>query len=184
MRCLVKVQSKMKQNIVIILTLYLLTSGCSKPNESSSTILVNSPLQISKENIIADTIIYSVIIRNFDESDLWAEERLKYTQADKIISTVFDKAYEGKIQVYDYFTNKPLSIEEIKNLDNSEEFSREDIQELQFQEIWFMDSQVGWFHKEVLSINMGYAIYDSDGTQRGLKPVFRFRFDQNPTHPR
>ncbi|HLW07271.1 MAG TPA: hypothetical protein VKY45_06885 [Marinilabiliaceae bacterium] len=171
----------MKQIISIIPLIYLFVSGCNKTSER--TIIIHSPLEISTENIIADTIIYSVIIRNFDKNDTWAEERLKYTQADKIISTIFDNAYEGKFQVFDYYTNTPLSIEQIKSLESSEEFSRDLIQELQFEEIWFMNDQVDWFHKEVLSINMGYAVYNSDGTQRGLKPVFRFRFDQNPTHP-
>lgn len=172
----------MKQCILITLLIYLFISGCNKTSER--TIIVNSPIEISAENIIADTIIYSVIIRNFDKNDTWTEERLKNTQADKIISTVFEKVYEGKFKVYDYYTNSPLSIEQIKKLESSEDFSRDLIQELQFEEIWFMNDQVDWFHKEVLSINMGYAVYNSDGTQRGLKPVFRFRFDQNPTHPR
>ncbi len=172
----------MKQCILITLLIYLFVTGCNKTSER--TIIVNSLLEIRAENIIADTIIYSVIIRNFDKNDTWAEERLKYTQADKIISTIFDKVYEGKIQAYDYFTNSPLSIEQIKKLENFEDFSRDLIQELQFEEIWFMNDQVDWFHKEVLSINMGYAVYNSDGTQRGLKPVFRFRFDQNPTQLR
>ena len=109
---------------------------------------------------------------------------MRYTQSDKIISTIFEKAYEGKFKVYDYYTNSPLSIEQIKKLESSEDFSRDLIQELQFEEVWFMNDQVDWFHKEVLSINLGYAVYNSDGTQRGLKPVFSFRFDQNPTHPR
>ncbi len=172
----------MKQCILITLLIYLFVTGCNKTSER--TIIVNSPIEISAENIIADTIIYSVIIRNFDKNDTWTEERLKNTQADKIISTVFEKVYEGKFKVYDYYTNSPLSIEQIKKLESSEDFSRDLIQELQFEEVWFMNDQVDWFHKEVLSINMGYAVYNSDGTQRGLKPVFRFRFDQNPTHPR
>ncbi len=172
----------MKQSIILTLLIYLFVSGCNEAHEQ--TIIVHSPLKIKSEDVIADTIIYSVIIRNFDKDDTWAEERLRYTQSDKIISTIFEKAYEGKFQVYDYYTNSPLSIEQIKKLESSEDFSRDLIQELQFEEVWFMNDQVDWFHKEVLSINMGYAVYNSDGTQRGLKPVFRFRFDQNPTHPR
>ena len=172
----------MKQSIIITLLIYLFVSGCNEAHER--TVFVHSPFEISSKDVIADTIIYSVIIRNFDKDDTWAEERLRYTQADKIISTIFEKAYESKFQVYDYYTNSPLSIEQIKKLESSEDFSRDLIQELQFEEVWFMNDQVDWFHKEVLSINMGYAVYNSDGTQRGLKPVFRFRFDQSPTHPR
>ncbi len=161
----------MKQIVFSILIISLFIVGCQEKREYK----IGEKPAITSENLVADTIIYSVLIQNFDEYDLWADERLKNTDYKKIIETIFDQAYKGTIDVYDHFSHKKLSIDDIKNIESNKEYSRDIINELQFTEVWYMDTKAKWFYKEVISITLGYPIYDThSGEQRGLKPVFKF----------
>jgi hypothetical protein len=162
--------------IFIVLTALFVACGTG---EQKTIIISSTPL--ASDDIIADTIIYSVLIRNFEPSDTWASQRLQYVKPDTLINRIFESIYKGTNTAYDYYTNKPLTLDEIKEIETTEGFSRDLIQELQFEEIWFTAKDATWFHKEVLSVNMGYAVFNQDGSQRGLKPVFRIRF--TPEHP-
>lgn len=166
----------MKQIIFSILIISLFIVGCQEKREYK----IGEKPAITSENLVADTIIYSVLIQNFDEFDLWADERLKNTNHKKIIETIFDQAYKGTIDVYDYFSNKKLSIDDIKKIESSKEYSRDIINELQFTEVWYMDTKAQWFYKEIISITLGYPVYDTySGEQRGLKAVFKFKLKKN-----
>lgn len=168
----------MKQLLTTIIAFTLILSSCGKKSSEEQKLIIHSNHPATEQNIIADTIIYSVFIRNFDESDMWANERLKHVQANKLIETIFENVYNKKLKVYDYFTKELLSLEQVKALEESPGYSRDLIQELQFEELWLMDEELNWFHKEVLAITVGYAVFNTDGTQRGLKPVFKIHFNQ------
>jgi len=166
------------KRIAIFIALTTLFVACGTGEQKT---IIISPTPMTSDDIIADTIIYSVLIRNFEPSDTWASQRLQYVKSDTLINRIFESVYKGENTAYDYYTNKPLTPDEIKEIEKTEGFSRDLIQELQFEEIWFTAKDVSWFHKEVLSVNMGYGVFNQDGSQRGLKPVFRIRFDTK--HP-
>ncbi|MGQ1948129.1 hypothetical protein ACT3CD_13620 [Geofilum sp. OHC36d9] len=166
------------KRVAIFIAAVALLAACG--TKEQKTIII-SPTPLDSGDIIADTIIYSVLIRNFEPSDTWTSQRLQYVKPDTLINRIFESVYKGINTAYDYYTNKPLTLDEIKKIEATEGFSRDLIQELQFKEIWFTAKDATWFHKEVLSVNMGYGIFNQDGSQRGLKPVFRIRFA--PKHP-
>jgi hypothetical protein len=153
-------------------------SGCFK-TKTEPVIITISDKNLNSSHIIADTIIYSVDIINYDQNDEWAAWRLRHMNTSKLVEDILGKVYAGKLKAYDYFTDKLLTIEDIERLESDQEYSRSQIEEIQFEETWFFSSDQQHFHKEVHSIVLAYALYTEEGLRRGLKPVFRVRLNSN-----
>ena len=163
---------------LFIIPLFFLVLFSCKREDNNVAIIINNEIK-TVHNVVADTIIYNVTINNLDENDLWADERLKNTYYKKIIDTVFENAYSGNLEVFDHFSNKKLTIDQIRKIESSEEYSRELINDLQFTEVWYMSTNAKHFHKEILYITIGYPVFDGySGEQRGLKPVFKFKLKE------
>jgi hypothetical protein len=123
--------------------------------------------------LIADTIIYDVIIHNTNPDDLWTQETLQYLRHRALIDSIFNLVYQEKIIAYEYFEKRPLKIKEIKKLEEEPGFRRDNIGKIQFTERWYFNTANLQFRKEVISIVLGYELINSDGTLRGHKPVFK-----------
>ena len=65
-----------------------------------------------------------------------------------------------------------LSPKEIQKRENNT-FKREDIGMIQFTEQWYLDVNSLSMQKKVLSMTLGYEIFNDDRTLRGYKPVFK-----------
>ena len=132
---------------------------------------------ISDKNIdailLADTIIYDVLIKNPDPENEWTDYCLQNLDKDKLISFVFEGVYNGKFQAYHYYTNKKLSISKVKKIENDPAFSRDAIAKIQFVERWVVDKNNFRLLKQVHSIMLGYEALNSDGEIKGYKPTFR-----------
>ena len=161
----------MKQSMIkplfLLTTLILLITACSKQEKKSidGNILNNN-------HLIADTIIYPVRIKNLDTTDTWAYQRLQHLKHQKLVDGIFQSVYSGKSTAYTYLTNKPLTIEQLKELEISDTFSRNRVAELQFEEAWWFDPEQIIFKKQVLSVLIAYEVYNDDGSLRGLKAAF------------
>jgi hypothetical protein len=123
--------------------------------------------------MVADTIIYDVIIKNNDAGDDWSSERLHRLQHQKLINSIFDMVYSEKVAACEFFTGEPLKPAEIKRLEAEKEFSRENIGKMQFTERWYFDNASARMQKDVLSIVLGYELFGDSGEFRGYKPVFK-----------
>jgi len=123
--------------------------------------------------VIADTIIYDVIIHNTNLDDQWSQQCLQYMKQNVLIDSLFKLVYEGKIIAYDYFEKKPLRIKDLKKREEEPGFKRENIGKIQFTERWYFDTSRKRFQKEVISIVLGYDLLDEVGKLRGYKPVFK-----------
>ncbi|ASB48380.1 hypothetical protein [Alkalitalea saponilacus] len=156
----------------VIFIVLMIFAGCTKVVKETNRVIV-SDLAYDLEHIIADTIIYSVEITNTDPMDEWAEYRLRNVQHQKLINSIFENVYTGKTIAFDYFTEQQLTISDVEALEKDAEFSRENIEEIQFEEIWLFDENNQTFHKQVLSMVLAYGIYSDEGTYLGRKPAFR-----------
>jgi hypothetical protein len=155
------------KTILSLITLALLIAACSKPEKKST-----GNDAISDNFLIADTIIYPVRIKNLDTTDTWADQRLQHLKHQKLIDGIFQSVYSGKNTAYTYLSNAPVSIEQLKELEEGETFSRNRVAELQFEEAWWFDSEQSIFKKQVLSVLIAYEVYNEDGSLRGLKAAF------------
>ncbi len=123
--------------------------------------------------LIANPIIFDLVVKT-NSTDEWEQECLKNVSERSLFDTLFKAVYNGRLQAYNYFTNLPMSIEEIKNLEkNNEEFSRDRLSKLQFVENWYFDYKNLKIGKNVKSVMLAYEIYNLEGEIRGYKPLFR-----------
>jgi hypothetical protein len=123
--------------------------------------------------IVADTIIYDVIIQNPNPEDQWTSECLKDFKHSDLIDSVFSLVYSGKLAAYDFFSKKSLAVNEIKSMESEDGYSRDKIGKIQFTERWYFDKPSQQLQKEVLSMVFGYELFNQERTLRGYKPIFK-----------
>lgn len=133
----------------------------------------------SGTELLADTIIYAVVIKNHNPEDDWAEECLQYFESRKFADMIFAKIYSGELQAKDFSTNMPLSIAEVKEMEANERYSRDKIGQIQFKERWYFNATTNEFNKEVLSITIGYQAFTENGELRGYRGGILIELPQN-----
>ncbi len=165
----------MKMRILLLtLTIVLLSTSCKEKKAEIS----NAPTPIDiKYNSIADTITYDVLIKNPNIHDTWAEKCVDDLDRRNLVDIIFDKIYKNRIAAYDIFTNKQLSIEEVKKIEDTEGFDRDKIAKFQFNEKWLFNAEEFKMRKEVYSIQIGYEVYNKEGEVRGYKPLFKIKLN-------
>lgn len=166
----------MKTLSLIIVTAFLIISGCTS-NESKVKTIVISQNSLGEEAIVADPIIYAVDIISYDQDDEWMNERLKHVQSKKIITEIFEQVYGGQLEAFDYYTDQLLTLDDVKRIESAPDYSRGRIEELLFEETWLFSAEQKAFQKHVHSMVLGYAVYADDGYRRGVKPVFRVKLN-------
>jgi hypothetical protein len=163
----------MKAAALFIFLFVTLSFGCThKP-----TIESKYPSKIRVDSlygtVVADSIIYDVIIHNPNPEDPSTTEYIKDFNQKSLIDSLFDLVYSEKDTAYDLFTNEVLKVIDLKKMESDSGYSREHIGKIQFTERWFFDKSSKQFKKEVLSLVLGYEIMNQDSTLRGYKPVFK-----------
>lgn len=161
--------------IVIFITVALLVHSCKERIPCQKEPLVpRTPLNIA---VIADTVIYDVIIKNPDPEDLWTEECLRNLYREGFIDIIFNAIYRQELIPYDYFSNQALSVKEIIELEKDPEFSRENIGRIQFSGAWYFDEENLRMEKRINSLSFGYEVFDLSGNLRGYKPAFMVKLN-------
>jgi hypothetical protein len=166
----------MKVSLLLLIS-FILVFGCSRnkfQEEQTPAVLVTGSFSGS---LIADTIIYDVIIHNTNPDDQWTQQCLQYVNQRMFIDSLFKLVYEEKVIAFDFFEKKPLRIKDVRKLESEAGFNRDNIGKIQFTERWYFDSSKLQFQKEVISIVLGYDLYDNDGSIRGHKPVFKINLN-------
>ena len=168
------------KNSKILILLLLVMISCNNQNNKKDKTIAEKPV---KENIgskktdnytvLADTIIYGVVLKNSNPDDLWTEECLKNVDRKKFTDIIFNAIYEGRITAYDYFENTPFSISEIKKLEKVNEFNRDRFARIQFNEEWLFDEINFKMEKHVTSIILGYELYDNENKVKGYRAAFK-----------
>ena len=125
------------------------------------------------KNLIADTIIYDVIIKNPDPNDKWAEKCLAHFDKIRFVDQLFNAVYDKNAIAYDFFSGKKITPGGLKRIEKSRDFNREKIGKIQFSESWYYDSLNLVMEKKIISLVLGYELYGDNGKIIGYKPVFK-----------
>lgn len=157
------------KTLCFIFLIAIITFGCG---ESKNPVVVSAGDEVLQGTVLGEPIIYDMIIRNANPDDEWAEECLRNLDRNKLISIIFDAVYQESLVPYDFYTHQPISLSELRKLENNNEFSREKIGKLQFEEEWSFDEPTLQLRKKVNSILLAYEVYNSAGELRGYKPAF------------
>jgi hypothetical protein len=158
---------------LFILIVILFSFGCTPKTSEEIVHSVVDKTESLYGTVVADTIIYDVIIKNTDPEDLWAAECLRNLHQRALIDSIFEMVYSERTIAYDFFTKRILKTKEIIKMESEEEYSRDHIGKIQFTERWYFDKSSQKFQKEVISLVLGYELFNNDNSLRGYKPVFK-----------
>ncbi|MCD4770517.1 MAG: hypothetical protein K8R35_10180 [Bacteroidales bacterium] len=156
--------------IPFILIAGFLLSACNQASPD------RDPVPAEGTILVADDIIYDVIIKPPVEEDLWEQEKLKGYNGIEMINDLFDGIYSGELKVFDYSTGKPLSANKIKKIEASEGFERENIGKIQFTEKWSYDPATNNMEKKITSIVFGYESKTEGVIRTGYRAAFIIDF--------
>jgi hypothetical protein len=167
----------MKQVLLIsVILTVLLFNACKKCEEPKQPVIVDN--ELLEKNIIADTIVYEVIIKSTSSSEEWMSQCQQFSEISHLnkttfIDSLFADIYGNKYVVYDFFSGNPITTEELAAMEKEEWFSRDAIGKIQFKETWYFDREHQIFRKKVLSMVLGVELVDDLGALKGYKAIFK-----------
>ncbi|MBS0012045.1 MAG: hypothetical protein KFF49_11575 [Bacteroidales bacterium] len=136
----------------------------------------DKPFMDGERIMVAEDIIYDVIIKIPDTGDPWEVERLEGYSGDRMISELFNAVYTEKITAYDYHSGRKLSASDVRKAEMQTGFERNNIGKIQFTENWYYNTASMDIEKEIISLVLGYENRDIDGTLIGYEAVFKLEF--------
>lgn len=169
---IVKLKSNKVKKIYLLFAVAIFLGSCK---DTSKPIVVSASDEPLNGTIIAEPVIYDMVIKNVNPDDEWAEECLMNLDREKLVSIIFDAVYNEQLMPYDYFTDEPIKLSELKTLEK--DYPREIIGKLQFEEEWAFDEASLQLRKKVNSLLLAYELYNSAGEVRGYKPAFYVRLN-------
>ncbi len=119
----------MKKNtyglIILIISGFVSCSNQSSENDTNGVNKIeiregsfyNTGLNSSNAIVLADTIAYDVTIKNPNPEDIWTEEDLKGMDEQALANIVLNAVYNGRLTPYDFQTEEPMTIEQVKKLE-------------------------------------------------------------------
>lgn len=159
--------------LVLLLALF----SCREQSPKFVVARTSVPMDSLNLSCIADTFIADLVVKNPDSADWWTEKCVQRLQRKAFVDTIFQQLYHQQLIAYDYFSGKPLSISQIKELEHRNDFNRNIVGKFQFYEGWYYDYQKKVFLKKVYAIIFGYETYDDNGLVKGYKPMFKVVFE-------
>lgn len=171
--------------IFIFFLLFLVLYGCTSTEKREA-------------EYITERIQYDVDIKSPDPDFDWWVRNIEGKNRETLVKNILHAAYEGKVEVYDYFNN-PVSPEKVKKIgfrSDTLSFQRPDppyeiydtiveqhlevneITRIRFLEEWKMDEKTLLITKRVLGISPLIRNYDENGNFRGYQPLFWVYFDE------
>jgi hypothetical protein len=124
-----------------------------------------------KSVMIADTIMYTAIVKNPIPQDEYMNEWLQRANIKSLSNILFDAVYAKKLKAYDYITGEKMTIEEVKALEK--EYPRDKIAKILFTEEWYFDEVNMQMNKKVNSIMLAYEKRDDSNEVTGYKSGIR-----------
>ena len=155
-----------------LIVLLLLTGACRK-TETPATNMEGMVIPDSIPGlVVADTIIYDVIIRNQNPDDTWAVHCLEGLNHRLLIDNIFGMIYSGKTIAYNHETHEKLTPRQVEKIEAADDYSRENIGMIQFTEMWYLNPVGCDITKKVISMVLGYNYFTPEG-ERFYKALFR-----------
>jgi hypothetical protein len=169
----------MKNKLFIIPFLILLIGACRKTDHNTGDKNTASAVEKLPGLVVADTIIYDVIIRNSNPDDAWAAHCLAGLNHSMLINSIFEMVYSGKTSAFNHETGEKLTPKQVEKIEAEKDFTRDNISMLQFKEVWYLNPGESSMTKKVLSMVLGYNYYTSAGELIGHKALFRVEMNRD-----
>jgi hypothetical protein len=169
-----------KSTCFFIILLFICNSCKDSVKDQSTQTKIESEITGMDYTSLASPITYDVVIKNPDPEDKWIQLCLEKLDRETLVDIIFDAVINEKVAAYDYLTDKPMTLKEIRELEENEEFRRSRIAKVQFIEDWYFDRETFSMKKTVHSIMLAYEVYDLDGNIRGYKPAFKVNLNIVP----
>lgn len=120
---------------------------------------------------VADPISYNVDLKNYNPNDEWKNEALSKTDRMALANAIFQAVYKGRLTAIDYFSEEPMTIDAVKELEKK--YNRSEIGQIMFTEKWYFSESNLTFTKKVESITLAYERKDlKTGENHGFTPAF------------
>ena len=165
--------------ILIIILLIAGLTACKQQGSESYFTGKNKTLKdttLLNLQPIAKSVRYDVVIKNPDTDDEWTETCLEGLDREKLVDEVYKAIYTGKIKAYDYYTDDPISVKQVKKIEKQAEANGVEIAKVQFLEDWFFDPVSFNLYKKVHFIMLAYEILDENGNARNYQAAFYVPF--------
>ncbi len=151
-----------------------------------------------KAEPLTNKIQYDVYVKSPNPDYDWWINNLPGPKRENLVNWIFDVAYSGEINAYDYF-NQPMTVEDIKNIGRDtiyktlmraeppfekydtmvvNQLEREDVTKVRFLEEWYLDEERNTFEKKVVAIAPVIEIFDQDGNFLANQPLFWLYMDE------
>jgi hypothetical protein len=166
-------RTKINSPLPALIILLILMPACNRHSKSTPETKVQVISGFAKEMVVADTIIYQVQINNPDTGDSWTKKCLGRLHRRALIDSIFSMVYNNRAIAYNHITNERLTQRQVREIETTKGFNRDNIGMIQFTEAWYLNPSKTTMTKEVLSMVLGYNFYTEDGELFGHKPVFR-----------
>jgi hypothetical protein len=169
----------MKNKLFLIALLVIMIVACRKTDHSMAGKDASNAVVTLPGLVVADTIIYDVIIRNSNPDDTWAAHCLKGLNHSMLIDSVFEMVYSGRMAAFNHETGEKLTPKQVGKIESEEGFSRDNISMIQFKEVWYLNPGETAVTKKVLSMVLGYDFYTTKGDLIGHKALFRVEMNRD-----
>ncbi len=147
-----------------------------RPDYPKTGSFYNSP--DGESALIADPIIYDVIVKNPNPADDWSDYCLKNTDVEALSNIIFNAVYQGKLIPYYYRSDDSiLPIDSVKSIEKM--YKIENIGKIQFNEQWYFDENKLEMYKKVVSITIGYELKNHMEEISGYHPGFKVFLGNN-----
>lgn len=166
----------MLKNVFLFL-LSVLAVSCNHSNQSPYPNTGNFYSTNDGESVIvADPIIYDVVVKNPDANDEWVESCLENTDVKAIQNIIFTAVLQGRLIPYYYRLDSIIPLDSIKVfIEKNKEFQ---FAKLQFGEQWYFNETTLEMNKKVNYITFGYELFNSDGVMYAYRPGFKVYLDK------
>ena len=177
--------------LIVILSALFLMAACGNHENSGN----------ENASIITEKIEYPVFIKDpyGDNQADWWKENIETSKRLEFVQTLFDWAYSGEVKAYDYLTNKPLTVEQVKAIGNEPDtltiiqsfppYEEKDtilqnkidlhlIHKLKFMEEWRFNLKDHSIQKTVIGIAPTLTVYADSMEIKGYRPLFWIYFDE------
>jgi hypothetical protein len=172
----------MKKNILLLIIIcVMLFEGIScrnkTKNEGLPSLSINNEINTGML-LVGKDIITEVILNPDTLGDPWEMEKVKNFNGKLLYSGLFEDIYSKKITVYDVFTEKPLTPEDVRKTEKEYggDFSR--VGKLQFLEDWYYTPSTGSFVKKIKSVTFAYTVKRDSGLPPGYKALFKLNVNK------
>ena len=169
----------LKPVLIFQILILLCLSSCHEQVKKADTTISPATGANSQDFLLADTIIYDVLISNPNPDDPWATKCLSRLNKKALIDSIFSLVYQERATAYNFETREKMTVKQVKKMESEAGYSRDNIGMIQFTEAWYLNPESAAMTKRVIQLVLGCNFYTSDGELFGHKPVLQIDLNRD-----